>query len=151
MSTTPTATSTPLGPFQQFPTSAAAQGTQGGNVGPLAVSVVQQQPAPTYVPPQPKMDDTVQTTNTEYVAWTGGLPLVDWSGLDPTAPTTNQSPNQYRPSQVAASQKGYNFRVTGLSPPLSKGSHLESFKDKFWEAMIDRSLDSIAYVPDIAT
>ena len=142
-----------VGPFQQFPDPAlaAAQGAQGGNVVPQAIPVVQPQPAPVYMPPRPKMGGLVQTTNTEHVAWTGGLPMADWSRLDPAAPTMTQSPNQYRPSQVAASQKAYNFHITGITPALSKGSHFESFKDDFWEALIDRGLDTIAYVPDIAT
>ena len=128
----------PLGPFQQFPDPAlaAAQGAQGGNVAPQnvvpqAVLAVQPQLAPVYMPPIPKMGGLVQTTNTEHVAWTGGLPMADWSRLDPAAPTMTQSPNQYRPLQVAASQKAYNFRITGITPALSRGSHFESFKDDF--------------------
>ena len=48
-------------------------------------------------------------------------------------------------------QKGYNFRVVGISPPFAKGGHFESFKDHFWDNMVDRGLDTIAYAPDIAT
>ena len=101
---------------------AAAQGNQGNVPNPqLNPQVIPQvQPAPIYRPTKPKMGDTFQSTNTEYVAWTGGTPLLDWTGLDPSAPTVPKSPNQYRPSQVAASQKGYNFRVVGISPLLQR-------------------------------
>ena len=106
-----------VGPFQQFLpnfTSATAQGTQAIPAQNNVVPPVQ--PAPIYMSLKPTMGDTIQASTTEHVAWTGGLPLVDWSGLDPTAPTINQSPNQYRAFQVAASQKGYNYRTVGISP-----------------------------------
>ena len=93
----------------------------------------------------------MQTSTTEFVAWTGGLPLVDWSGLDPSALTTNQSLNQYRSFQVLASQMGYNARIKGITPVYSKGSNFELFKGDFWDAMVDRGLDTIAHLPDAAT
>ena len=119
----------PVGPFQQFLpnfTLATAQGTQAIPAQNNVVPPVQ--PAPIYRPTKPTMGGIIQASTTEHVAWTGGLPLVDWSGLDPTAPTVNQSPNQYRPSQVAASQKGYNFRTMGISPLFQRAPILSPFK-----------------------
>ena len=97
------------------------------------------------------MEDIVQSTATEYVAWTGGKLLPDWSDLDGTAPATYSSPNQFRPLSVAASQKVYNARVQGITPIFSKGGHVRLFKGTLWEALVDRGLDTITSLPDAAT
>ena len=81
------------------------------------------------------MGDINQTTATEFMAWTGGKPLPDWSDLDGVALTTNSSPNQLRPLSVAASQKAYNARIQGITPIFSKGNHFELFKGTLWETL----------------
>ena len=55
------------------------------------------------------------------------------------------------PLSVAASQKAYNARVQGITPIFSKGDHFELFKGTLWEALMDRGLDTITYLPDAAT
>ena len=92
-----------------------------------------------------------QTSSTAFVAWTGGKPLPDWSDLDGAALTTNSSPNQLRPLQLAASQKAYNSRIQGITPIFAKGNHFELFKGTLWDALVDRGLDTFAYLPDAAT
>lgn len=45
-------------------------------------------------PIKPTMGDVLQVSTVEYTAWTGGQPNADWTGLDPTAATVSESPNQ---------------------------------------------------------
>ena len=46
---------------------------------------------------------------------------------------------------------GYNARIEGITPVYSKGTNFELFKGDFWDAMVDRGLDTIAHLPDAAT
>ena len=63
-------------------------------------------------PPKPNMGGLVSLSKSEWAAWTGGKPLSDWSGLDPTARVYHVSPNQLRPALASSAQKGYNYRRT---------------------------------------
>ena len=61
------------------------------------------------------MGGIVRLSKDNWAAWTGGKPITNWSGLDPTAETEHISPNQLRPVFAGAAQKGYNYRKTGLA------------------------------------
>ena len=87
-------------------------------------------------------------TPTEQVAWCGGLPKRDWSGLDPNAATTPSGPNQYRSTSVSGAQKSHKYRVEGLLPVFERGQDLEVFEHKVLTHLERNGQDSIAYVPD---
>ncbi|KAI2497523.1 hypothetical protein MHU86_16977 [Fragilaria crotonensis] len=83
-------------------------------------------------PVKPIMGNVVSLSKDDSSAWTGGKPLAGWIGLDPSASDEHTSPNQLRPVHAGASQKGYNYRRTGLP----------------WDHLTDCGMDSIAYLPD---
>ena len=66
-------------------------------------------------PDKPIMGNIVPLPRDDWSAWTGGKPAPGWVGLDPSAADDFTSPNQLRPVHAAASQKGYNFRRTGMT------------------------------------
>jgi hypothetical protein len=100
-------------------------------------------------PPTPIMGDVIPLEKTNsYTAWTGGKPKADWSELDPSASEEPTSPNQLRPVQVAAAQKGYNHRRTGMTTTFKPTDDLTSFQNSVWEHLVDTGMDSVAYVPD---
>jgi hypothetical protein len=84
----------------------------------------------------------------EEAAWTGGLPKSDWSNLDATALNEPVTPNQYRSSSIATSQKGHNYRRTGLKDKFARSGDLVTFQHHVWSHLVDTGMDSIAYVPD---
>jgi hypothetical protein len=94
------------------------------------------------------MGDVVQTSKDEYSAWTGGKPKPDWSGLDPTAPTSYMSPNQFRPI-ARSSQTSYNYRCTGFETKFTSSDDVTLFAEKTWRHFEDTGLDTISYLPDI--
>ena len=94
------------------------------------------------------MGGITQVGEKDFSPWTGGLPKSDWSGLDPSAVGTRLNPNQLRPVQITASQKGYNFRSTGLTSKFSRSSDLSTFEDSVWQHLCKTGMDTIAYVPD---
>ena len=70
------------------------------------------------------------------VAWTGGLPKFDWSGLfDPA--TSYMSPNQHR---SFFSEKSYNYRRTRLLTKFKKGDDLITFQEKTFKHLKDSVL-----------
>ena len=105
---------------------------------------------PTFMPPKPTMGGIIQMTEKDFVPWTGGRPLVDWTGLDPTSRTTPKSPNQQRPVSSSAAQKGHIYRQTGITTKkLSRADlDLPHFEEKVWRHFCDTGLDTIAYVPN---
>ena len=46
---------------------------------------------------------------------------------------------------------GYNAGIEDITPVYPKDSHFEHFKSDFWDAMVDRGLDTIAHLPDATT
>jgi GAG-pre-integrase domain/Zinc knuckle len=105
---------------------------------------------PTFMPPKPIMGGIIQTTEKDFIPWTGGRPLVDWTGLDPTSRTTPKSPNQQRPVSSSAAQKGHIYRQTGITTKkLSRADlDLPHFEERVWRHFCDTGLDTIAYVPN---
>jgi hypothetical protein len=105
-------------------------------------------PTTVLMPPTPKMGGVVQTSKDEWSAWTGGKPKADWSGLDPSAPTVYETPNQVRATYTKTAQDSYNFRKTGLTDKFEKKNDLMQFADAVWEKLVDCGMDTIAYLPD---
>jgi hypothetical protein len=82
-----------------------------------------------------------------WVAWTGGQPKADWTGLEATnAGPTSQ--NQYRPF---SGQKSLAYRRQGLESKYKAGDDLVSFKTNIWKRLTDDGQSAIAYLPDPAT
>ena len=96
----------------------------------------------------PIMGGLTQLAKDETAAWTGGRPKSDWTALDPKAPSTYTSPNQLRPAFASASQKGYNYRRTGLTSKYKLGDDLSVFVSAVWKHLRDTGMDTIAYLPD---
>jgi hypothetical protein len=93
------------------------------------------------------MGNVVLLSTDDWSAWTGGKPLACWIGLDPSASDKLTSPNQLRPVHAGASQKGYNYRRTGMATLLSPTSSLINFQNAVWDHLTDCGMDSIAYLP----
>ena len=66
-------------------------------------------------PDKPIMGNLVSLSKDDWSAWTGGKPSYGWVTLDRSAAEDLLSPNQLRPVHASSSQKGYNFRRTGMT------------------------------------
>ena len=96
------------------------------------------------------MGGLVQTSSTDWCAWTGGKPKADWSGLDPSADLTPSDDYQYRPSSPGSSQKSTKFRETSLDTKFGRNDHLLDFIDTVKDYLRRTGMDTIAYLPDPA-
>lgn len=99
-------------------------------------------------PTKPTMGDIVELTKDDWAAWTGGMPVHDWSGLDSKATKEYEWPNQLRPSYASSASKAYNFRKMGLETKFARGSDLAVFEGEVWKHLVHSGMDSIAYLPD---
>ncbi len=116
-------------------------GTSGtGNTNPT--------PPTSWKPMKPIMGNICRVGKDEEAARTGGLPKSDWSNLDATALNEPVTPNQYRSSSIATSQKVHNYRRTGLKDKFARSGDLVTFQHHVWSHLVDTGMDSIAYVPD---
>ena len=100
-----------------------------------------------FKPDEPVMGGIKEIDTDKFMAWTGGKPKIDWSGLE-----TKQNavrPTQFR-AQGVADVKSYTHRVSGLKIKLDKDAALENFCTNFWKHMKTCGMDTIAYVPDPA-
>ena len=79
------------------------------------------------------------------MAWTGGKPKPDWSGLSVDSKGF-VNPNQGRPERKA--EEGYNHRVGGLSSKLSPKSDQKVFLRSVWDRMVECGMDTTMYLPD---
>ena len=93
------------------------------------------------------MGDATLIASGKYQTWTGGKPKADWTGLDPSASTVIESPNQVRDTTVKGTN-AYNLRRTGLTYKFKKGGDLVSFIDKITQHFEDHGMDSILYRSD---
>ena len=86
---------------------------------------------------KPTMGDVLHLSSNESVAWTGGKPNADWTGLDSKTSGTDTSPNQHRPATSRGAQRSYQVRTTGMEVKFTQGtSSLVSFQDEVWEHLI---------------
>ncbi|KAI2493992.1 hypothetical protein MHU86_20523 [Fragilaria crotonensis] len=99
-------------------------------------------------PDKPIMGNIVSLSRDDWSAWTGGKPAPGWVGLDPSTADDITSPNQLRPVHASASQKGYNFRRTGMTTLFTQASSLVDFQNAVWDHLVDCGMDTIAYLPD---
>ena len=81
----------------------------------------------------------------------GGKPLADWSSLDPAAVTAKVNPRQFRPLSAALKRKAYDKRVEGLQTQFKQGDNLSDFRDEVHKHFVKNGLDTITYLPDLAT
>ena len=94
------------------------------------------------------MGGLVQTSSTDWCAWTGGQPLADWSGLDPSAPTLPKDAYQYRPLSPGSAQKSTKYREMGLEEKFARDGHLLDFIQKVAKYLQRSGMDTISYLPD---
>ena len=101
-------------------------------------------------PPKPNMGGLVSLSKSEWAAWTGGKPLSDWSGLDPTARDYHVSPNQLRPALASSAQKGYNYVVLALPRNTSTLPRptCPSSRTPCGKHLRNSGMDTISYLPD---
>lgn len=90
----------------------------------------------------------VQTRTGENVAWIGGKPLVDWSGLDPSAQTAPMSPKQLIPNQTSVMVLLHEIRTKGFKATTGRvfiqGGSLSLFEMCVVEHLVTTGLDSIS-------
>jgi hypothetical protein len=96
-------------------------------------------------PKEPIMGAITQTDTDKWLAWTGGKPKADWTGLEDVSPDY-ETPNQMRPVYDA---KGCNHRKSGLSEKFNKTDMLIPFKKRVWTHLKDNGLDTISYLQDM--
>jgi hypothetical protein len=99
-------------------------------------------------PTAPTVGGLVTSSSGDPVAWTGGKPLANWSGQDPSASHHPLFPGQYRQTSVSDSLKSYALRTKGLSPVFNKGDDLTTFEHLLWSHLTEFGMDSIAYISD---
>jgi hypothetical protein len=95
---------------------------------------------------KPKMGGVTLCDGRE-VAYTGGVPLADWSGLDPKlAAVGYEDPNQLRSEKKP--HEGFNTRTKGLEQKFGPKTDLRSLCLKIQEHFNSSGMDSIMYLPD---
>lgn len=116
----------------------------------MSSSTATDQPKPLSVfkPEVPTMGGLIQTSATDWCAWTGGKPKADWSGLDSTAENKPLDDYQLCPSSPGSSQKSTQFRETGLDTKFSRNDHLLDFIDTVKEYLKRTDMDTITYFND---
>ena len=106
-------------------------------------------PVPPIKPTVPKFGDLVEISKDHFVAWTGGKPKADWTGLENPSPPSID-PNQYRVSSISSRAKSKAYRTKGLEKKFTCTSDLLVFQKKVWKHLVEYGLDTITYVPDPA-
>ena len=86
----------------------------------------------------------------DWYAISGGKPLPDWSGLDPSATKTNPNPRQQRSINAASKRKSYKYLTEGIENKFKQGMNITDFRDDIYKHLIKHGLDTISYLPDIA-
>ena len=106
-------------------------------------------PTSPFKPTKPLMGDVVELDPDHPVAWTGGVPKVDWTGLEDPATVSQQLvPTQYRPHSAKARAVTYQQRITGLTTQLTDVTQLLTFTRAVRTHLSVYGLDTIAYLPD---
>jgi hypothetical protein len=133
-------------------------GILGGNVGATPPDVLQ--PAPTTPGvgggilcniAKPIMGGVFQQSPPagEWIAWTGGKPLLDWTGLDPTEPKAAPAPTMYRSSGVK-DVKGFAHRIKGLETKFGLQDDPRAFQRSVMKHFRRCGIDTITFLPDPA-
>ncbi|KAL7577248.1 hypothetical protein ACA910_003571 [Epithemia clementina (nom. ined.)] len=96
---------------------------------------------PTFVPTPPTMGGVVLTERGS-VAFTGGKPNADWTGLNTTAPTEPLTPLQMRPKL----DKNHMKRRTGMEQKHGRKGDLSRLQDELAKHLEQNGMDTIAYL-----
>lgn len=112
-------------------------------------------PRPVIVPPQAPIMGGLLPPDSKgiSIAYTGGEPLPDWSGLAGTAPHPVGSPNCNRPIDVSDSTKNWNLRISKPDYLLKKNDPnfgIVQIAAQVQEHAVEYGMDSIMYVPSRA-
>jgi len=121
----------------------------GGGRDAAPVDSSQQQADPSQLrgsPTKPKMGGLTPMEGYD-MAYSGGIPLVDWSGLDPKHSVDGfEDPNQLRPERKP--QEGFNRRTKGLESKFSRKGDLTTFAINVQDHFDSHGMDSTLYLPD---
>ena len=103
------------------------------------------------MPDKPIMGNIIEFNKDEFVAFTGGKPNADWTGLDQPA-TKPHTPNCIRSTYVSNQTKDWNRRTEAPEQKFKKDD--ESFSLRQFELLTlahfeDKGMDTIMYVPSI--
>jgi GAG-pre-integrase domain/Zinc knuckle len=143
MSSTSSSTAGNIGSGNVASNPPSNQGGGGGGGGGGGAPALTQATVPVYMPDKPIMGGIIPCPKEGYIAWTGGKPLFDWSGLE--NPNVKPTENQHR---HFSNFKALNYRRSGRPEKWKPGHDLVSLKQYIWEQFVDRGLDSTAYLPD---
>jgi hypothetical protein len=83
----------------------------------------------------------------EWVAWMGGKPLLDWSGLESNWEAL--TPMMYRMT-AGKNTKRYQHRIKGLTTKFNSTDNLRAFCRTVMKHLCQCGMDSITYLPDPA-
>jgi hypothetical protein len=83
----------------------------------------------------------------EWVAWMGGKPLLDWSGLESNWEAL--TPMMYRMT-AGKDTKRYQHRIKGLTTKFNSTDNLRAFCRTVMKHLCQCGMDSITYLPDPA-
>lgn len=97
---------------------------------------------------KPIMGDVVILPSGTEIAWVGGKPKLDWTGLDIcTMPIP--TPAMYR-DVGAKDVKSFSYCTRGLEPKLTLKDDLRAIARKVMSHLKQHGMDTISYVPDPA-
>ena len=99
----------------------------------------------TFRPTTPKFGGVHLVGADQWLAWTGGEPLPDWTALAEPNPSVID-PKQYRPTSVTAQQKCEKHRTNGISPKFKEKGRLLQFQKKIMEHINDNGMSTVTFV-----
>ena len=107
-------------------------------------------PRAVVIPDKPIMGLLLETSK-GWVAVTGGIPKLDWTGLEPIS-LLNQDfktePLRFRAQDNSTATKTFMEREAGLSSILKLGDDIHEFAKDMRIKLEQHGMDTIAYVPD---
>jgi len=134
--------------------------TEGDDIGPpptITSPTIRTPLVPTYgmatskkdvwKPDKPIMGGLKEIGEHEYMAWTGGEPNLEWTGLQD--PDDTVKPLQFR-ALGSKDVKPQQTRIQGLKTKFDKGGELEQFCTNVYDHLKDSGMDTISYLPDPA-
>jgi hypothetical protein len=102
---------------------------------------------PLFVPTTPRMGGVTKTSETSFMAWTGGKPKPRWPELQTPSPSTIMA-TQYRPTSIGHATKGQHYRTTGTEIKFTRKSDLLTFQMKVMDHLVRHGMDTITYLTD---
>jgi hypothetical protein len=80
-----------------------------------------------FKPKPPTIGGVEELSPTNFIAWTGGKPNLQWTALDPTDGGLS-TPAQYRSTSVSAAVKSHASRQTCLTTKMTRKGDLKEFE-----------------------